>query len=183
MQNNAQNGAIDTLRKEVKELTDLIKQSDTLRQHLRSVAEEVIVESRLVQGLKSVLLVLLAAGSAVWFGGAVYGGFQIKSLRDQSTVDLQQLREYLKEKQAEVDKAAQQATSDINSQREKARQKLAVDAIPDLATLKTDLAALQQSSGKLNLKTLSALSHWSVWGLLAVAALACIISVWALIRT
>ena len=144
---------------------------------------------------------MLVAGIGVWFGGAIYGGFQIKSLRDQYKADLQEIREELKTKTAQmevaiketrvelkvkidrVEKAASDAISDIGKQRERAQQKLAVDALPDLAKLKSEISALEESGRRLDLKTLSALSHWSVVALFGIAAVGFIASIVALLKT
>ena len=193
MTNSSEGDALESLRKEVTDLKEVIKLSDGLRRDIRSTAEQLILESPLVTWGKWLLGAVITLGLAVWLGGAIYGGFQIKSLRDQYRADLQEIRDELKTKTAlmegaiketreelkrktdGVEKAVNDALSDIGKQRERAQQKLAVDALPDLAKLKGEISALEESGRRLDLKALSALSHWSVvtlFGLAAVAFLA-----------
>jgi hypothetical protein len=75
--------AIEKLRKDVNDLRELMKLSDGLRRDLRSVAEEAVLESPLIVWGKWALSAVILVGFAVWFGGAIYGGIQIKSLQQQ----------------------------------------------------------------------------------------------------
>jgi hypothetical protein len=144
---------------------------------------------------------VIAAGFAVWFGGVIYSGIQIKSLHDTSTAALQEMREELKAQAAAVKSKSDQAVSEItshgavvkaksdgavseiNSQRDLAKQKLGVDSLPDLSKLKVEIHALEESGQRLNLKTFAALSHWSVLSLVGVSGVASALSVVALLQT
>jgi len=201
MTNTSEVDTLDTLRKEIADLKEVINQSDGLRSTIRSAAEQALLESTLVKWGKWLLGTVIAAGFAVWFGGVIYSGIQIKSLQEQSKAALQEMREELKAQAAVVKNKSDQAVSeinsyeavvktksdkavsDINSQRDLAKQRLGVDSLPDLAKLRVEIGALEESGRRLNLKTFAALSHWSVLTLIGVSAVAFVSSIGALIQT
>jgi hypothetical protein len=184
------------IEEEIRALKDALRMTEGYKRDLRNAAEEVLLDSALVKMGKWFLLLAIVTGMAVWIGGSVYGAIQLKGIDDRTAEIERKIAERTKEIDARanaaagaienqkiaVSKAAADAVGDVDSQKNLARQKLAVDQLPDIRQVKQELEALTQAGGRLNLHCLSLLSGRAVWVLFGTEAFSVLFSVIALAR-
>lgn len=199
MGDNAMGTSIDELRDEIRNLKDALR-TESYKRDVVSAAEQLLLESPVVRLGKWFLLLAITTGLAVWIGGSVYGGIQLKSIADRTGEILRQFDQKMQEQTKQVDDDATKARGEITEQKTKAvnaakdaiddagnekklvRDKLGVDQLPDIRQLKDQLEALAQAGGRLNLHCLSLLSGHAVWVLFGAAALSLALSLYAVVK-
>ena len=173
----------------------------------RQLVEDAFLSLNLVKIAKPLIVIYLVVGLAIWVGGAIYGGIQIKSVQDQSQTTLREIRQVesdvknaesslrtlLKEQTNSVQQASDEAikkisdkssetVAGIQSQERKAKEWLAVDSLPDLSKLKAEIETLNKEQGRLNLRTLASLVDFSMYIMFAAIGISILLSVVAMIR-
>ena len=196
MQDN-RNAEIEKLQLEVAELRQASRLAEVYKRDLQHTAEEVILDLPIVRIGRWILAGAITAGIAVWIGGAIYGTVQIRSVQQQAAETLNEIRriekdvtdaqakieEVIESETGVVKEAAARAAREIGEDSKRARQKLAVDQLPDLRKLNASISTLKREGDKLNLNSLAALSGFAVWSIIGSAGLAFVISIIALIRS
>lgn len=159
----------DELRKKV---TQMESQIGTLQ----TIAQDAILNSSFVKVAKSLLIGYLVLGFMVWVGGAVYGGVQINSVRQESKAAIQEIqqiersvqdanlavRQLLDGHTDDVRQATIDAIKEIEGEVERAKDTLDVDSLPNLGQLRQQIDDLKEEQGELNLRNITAFVDYSV---------------------
>ncbi|SRR5713101_263355 len=181
---------------EIRALKEALRMTDGYKRDLANAAEKVLLDSPLVKMGKWFLFLAIVTGMAVWIGGSIYGGIQLKGIADRTAEIEQKMAQRTKEiddqataalkeiakQNTVVSSAAADAVKDAGIQRNLVRDKLAVDQLPDVRQLKKELEELAEAGGKLNLHCLSLLSGRAVWVLFGTAAISFLLSLYAVVK-
>lgn len=165
MAEGASQPAIDELKGEIRALKDALRMTEGYKRDLTNIAEKVILESPIVTMGKWFLLLAIVTGMAVWVGGSIYGGIQVKSIADRTDEILGQFDKKMKERTKQIDDdtaeargkikeqetavvvAAKDAVAEAGNEKNLVREKLAVDQLPDIRQLKEQLEAIARLVG------------------------------------
>jgi uncharacterized membrane protein len=78
-----------------------------------------------------------------------------------------------------IKQTSEKSLNAISEETEIAKALLNVNSLPDLRALKNQIAALEKSAGKLNVKNIYKLAHWSWWVLVITTVLLAIIGIFS----
>lgn len=188
--------ALPKIEEEIHALKDALRMTEGYKRDLTKAAEQVLLDSPVVKMGKWFLLLAIVTGMAVWIGGSIYGAIQLRGIDARTAEIKEKMTEKIKEiddltnaarntiekQKTVVSNAVADAVKDAGDQKNLAREKLAVEQLPDIRQLKPELEALAQAGGRLNLHCLSLLSGWAVWVLFSTEGLSLLLSLYAVVK-